>query len=206
MNVYQVEMPAKTKTTKTAASAKKETKAAAPAKAAAAPAPVAAAPAPAAEPQNEVEVTALERLEQDYNALLADFNKMAADHTALRNRFRAFNTVVVRELKAAQKQSKKRTRQVKGDRPPSGFVKPTLISNELASFLKVKSGTMMARTEVTKAINAYVREHDLKDKNNGRVIQADSALKNLLRLKKGDELTYFNLQRYMTPHFTKASA
>lgn len=201
-------MPSKTttKSQKPAAAAaarpsKKETKVAAPATPAT-PVPV------AAEPKNEVEESksALQRLEEFSQQLLADFNKLSADHTALRNRFRAYNTSVLRELKAAQKQSKKTRRQPKGDRAPSGFVKPALISNELAAFLKVKAGTMMARTEVTKAINAYVKTHNLKDKNNGRIIQADAALSKLLKLKSGDELTYFNLQRYMTPHFSKAEA
>ena len=36
---------------------------------------------------------------------------------------------------------------------------------------------------------------------NGRKINPDSKLAALLKLKKTDELTYFNLQRYMKPHF-----
>jgi len=174
----------------------------------AAPAPAtAAAPqtASASEPQNEVasEVTALQRLETEYNGLLAEFTRLSSEHTALRNRFRTYHASVTRELKAAQKQSKKGRKQAKGDRPPSGFVKPTRISNELAAFLKVKPGTEMARTDVTKAINAYVTDNGLKNKTNGRIIEPDSALSKLLKLNKGEQLTYFNLQRYMTPHFAK---
>ena len=63
----------------------------------------------------------------------------------------------------------------------------------------------MARTEVTREINAYIREHKLQDKDNGRKIIADKKLTGLLKLKKDDELTYFNLQKYMSPHFAKAS-
>ena len=63
----------------------------------------------------------------------------------------------------------------------------------------------MARTEVTREINSYIREHKLQDKENGRKIIADKKLTSLLKLKKGDELTYFNLQKYMSPHFAKAS-
>ena len=62
----------------------------------------------------------------------------------------------------------------------------------------------MARTEVTREINAYIREHKLQDKDNGRKINPDAKLLKLLKLKKGDELTYFNLQKYMSPHFAKA--
>ena len=63
----------------------------------------------------------------------------------------------------------------------------------------------MARTEVTLEINTYIRAHNLQDPNNGRRIFADAKLRKLLKLTKEDELTYFNLQRYMSPHFAKAT-
>ena len=91
----------------------------------------------------------------------------------------------------------------KGTRAPSGFVKPAPISDELAGFLGIPTGSEMARTEVTREINTYIRSHKLQDPNNGRIINADSKLRKLLNLKKEDELTYFNLQRYMSPHFAK---
>jgi upstream activation factor subunit UAF30 len=62
----------------------------------------------------------------------------------------------------------------------------------------------MARTDVTREINTYIRAHKLQDKDNGRKINPDAKLAALLKLKKTDELTYFNLQRYMSPHFSKA--
>ncbi len=69
----------------------------------------------------------------------------------------------------------------------------------------VNYGTEMARTEVTREINSYIRAHKLQDPKNGRRILADAKLRKLLKLKKDDELTYFNLQRYMSPHFAKAN-
>ena len=86
-------------------------------------------------------------------------------------------------------------------RPLSGFVKPRLISDELASFLGKTAGTEMARTEVTREINAYIRANQLHDKTTGRRINADTKLSGLLKLASGEELTYFNLQRYISPHF-----
>jgi upstream activation factor subunit UAF30 len=107
-----------------------------------------------------------------------------------------------RELKAAQKQSSKRKRK-SGNRQPSGFVKPTRISDELASFLGKEKGTEMARTAVTRDINAYIRNNKLQDTENGRKINPDAKLTELLKLGKDDELTYFNLQRFMKHHFIK---
>ena len=89
------------------------------------------------------------------------------------------------------------------DRVPSGFVKPTLISDELAMFLGKPVGTEMARTEVSRAINRYIKENGLQDPENDRKINPDEKLRNLLSLKEEDELTYFNLQKYMKPHFIK---
>jgi chromatin remodeling complex protein RSC6 len=88
-------------------------------------------------------------------------------------------------------------------REPSGFVKPTPISNELAEFLGKAIGAEMARTEVSKEINLYIRAHGLQDGQNGRRINPDERLRKLLRLNDGDELTYFNLYKYMKHHFIK---
>jgi upstream activation factor subunit UAF30 len=124
--------------------------------------------------------------------------------SSLKAEYRTLEKKWSRELKTAQKQSSKRKRKA-GNRAPSGFVKPTRISDELAKFLEKPSGSEMARTEVTRDINKYIRTHNLQDKENGRKINPDSKLATLLKLKKTDELTYFNLQRYMSPHFAKAS-
>jgi upstream activation factor subunit UAF30 len=123
--------------------------------------------------------------------------------SSLKVEYRTLEKKWSRELKAAQKQSSKRKRKA-GNRAPSGFVKPTRISDELAKFLDKPVGSEMARTEVTRDINTYIRSHNLQDKENGRKINPDSKLAALLKLKKTDELTYFNLQRYMSPHFAKA--
>jgi chromatin remodeling complex protein RSC6 len=128
---------------------------------------------------------------------------MSSGLSSLRSDFRTLERNVARELRAAQKVSKRKRKS--GNRAPSGFVKPTLISKELAEFLGKPAGTEWARTEVTREINAYIRLHNLQDKENGRKINPDSKLKNLLQLKKGEELTYFNLQKYMSPHFAKAT-
>jgi chromatin remodeling complex protein RSC6 len=107
-------------------------------------------------------------------------------------------------MKTMLKKSSKKKRNP--NRAPSGFVKPALISEELAAFLGKPIGTEMARTSVTKEINLYIKENSLGDKSNGRHIIPDEALSTLLKLKPEDELTYFNLQRFMSHHFTKSDS
>ena len=123
--------------------------------------------------------------------------------SALKTDFRVLEKKWSRDLKNAQKKGYRSKRAGNANRSPSGFVKPTRISDELASFLGKDKGTEMARTAVTRDINAYIRSNNLQDSDNGRKINPDSKLATLLKLTKEDELTYFNLQRYMSPHFYK---
>ena len=143
-------------------------------------------------------------LTENFTEFMAKFQTLVSSMSALRTEFRALEKKALRELKAAQKANAKRKRK-SGNRSPSGFVKPTLISAELAKFLGKPHGTEMARTEVTREINGYIREHSLQDKANGRKINPDKNLAALLKIGKDEELTYFNLQRYMSPHFAKAT-
>lgn len=144
-------------------------------------------------------------LQCHFTEFLAKLTQVSSQFSSLKTEFRTLEKRWTRELKAAQKATAKKKKRA-GNRQPSGFVKPTLISTELANFLNRPHGSEMARTEVTREINKYIRSHDLQDKDNGRKINPDPALRTLLKLKKSDELTYFNLQRYMSPHFAKAGA
>ena len=133
----------------------------------------------------------------------AKLNQLGSLIASLKTEYKSMERQWTKDLKAAQKASKKGKRKT-GNRQPSGFVKPTKISDELAKFLEKPTGSEMARTDVTREINKYIRSHNLQDKDNGRKINPDAKLQSLLKLKKTDELTYFNLQRYMSPHFAKS--
>ena len=164
---------------------------------------VVAAPAADAAPAVEVAADAETPLADQSVEFLAKLQQLGAIISSLKTEYRTLEKKWTREVKTAQKQSSKRKRKA-GNRAPSGFVKPTKISDELASFLGKDKGSEMARTDVTREINTYIRAHKLQDKENGRKINPDTKLAALLKLKKTDELTYFNLQKYMSPHFAKA--
>jgi chromatin remodeling complex protein RSC6 len=191
--VVESAAPAVEKKTKAPKAAKAPKNEAAPA-----PAPVVESAAPAESADSEAPLA-----EQSVE-FLAKLQQLSVMISTLKTEYRALEKKWSREVKSAQKVSSKRKRKA-GNRAPSGFVKPTKISDELASFLGKEKGTEMARTEVTRDINKYIRTHNLQDKENGRKINPDTKLAALLKLKKTDELTYFNLQRYMSPHFAKAT-
>tara|TARA_B100001250_G_C19551084_1_gene679009 strand:+ start:109 stop:732 length:624 start_codon:yes stop_codon:yes gene_type:complete len=150
------------------------------------------------------ENTAGQELSLAFTEFMAQLTSLRTLQAKLLTDFRGLQKRVDREIKAANKLSNKRKRKT-GNRAPSGFVKPTLISDQLADFLGKPHGSELARTEVTREINAYIRANDLQDKSNGRIIKPDSKLKKLLGVKNDQELTYFNLQKFMSPHFQKAA-
>ena len=137
------------------------------------------------------------------NEYSAKLQQLVGLLSTLKSDFKTLEKTVSREMKVAQKLANKKRRNT-NPRKPSGFTKATPISEELANFLGKSVGTEMARTEVSKEITKYIKSNNLQDTSNGRIILADAKLSKLLRLGKEDELTFFNLQRYMKIHFAKA--
>ncbi len=122
--------------------------------------------------------------------------------TALLKETQACLKVAAREYdklkKIVDKIQKKRENARKS---PSGFAKPNKISNELCDFIGVPHGTEKSRTDITRYINSYVKEHNLNKPSNRRVILPDDKLKAILNVKDGEEVTFFILQRLISHHF-----
>lgn len=163
----------------------------------------ASAPAPVVESEVAAAVAEVEGSVSSalYVSVLSKLQGAQSLITSIRSEVNELKRQHARELRVANKANKRR--KTNTNRAPSGFVKPTLISNELAAFLGKPEGSVLARTEVTREVNAYIRSQQLQDKDNGRKINPDAKLLKLLKLKKGEELTYFNLQKYMAAHFAK---
>lgn len=165
-------------------------------------------PVPATEPvvQNTVQEPTV-TIESSMTTMLTEFAKniqaLGESLNKMKTEFRVLEKQVLREAKTMDKVNAKRNKN-KGSRAPSGFVKPAAITPELAKFLGVAADTKMARTDVTKMITSYVKEHKLQASDNGRRIMPDTKLKALLKVTDKDEVTYFNLQKYMKHHFVKA--
>ena len=179
-----------------------------------APAP---APEPAPEPEPEpesvasteaTEVTLLQQIESDFTRLNEQLGQFKAMYTSITSDLRKLQKNMAKHVREnSRKKNKRKTSSAnKPARAPSGFAKPAVISDELCSFLGKSPGTEMARTEVTKYLTSYIKEHELQDQANKRKILPDAKLKKLLNLQPSDEVTYFNLQKYMKVHFPKSAA
>jgi chromatin remodeling complex protein RSC6 len=94
------------------------------------------------------------------------------------------------------------------ERKPSGFARPSPLSDQLCSVLGVDSGTEMARTTVTRMICKIIKDNGINDSVNKRQIDLSKpqahALKALLSPEPGATITYFNLQKYLKKHIGPA--
>ena len=79
--------------------------------------------------------------------------------------------------------------------------RPTPISEELCDFLNCDHGSQVSRTEVTQYLTVYIRNNNLQDPSNRRRILCDTVLAKLLSVGPKDEVTCFNLSKYMNRHF-----
>ena len=92
----------------------------------------------------------------------------------------------------------------------SALEKPVKISDELSKFLGFTVGEEVSRQKVTTTINKYVKDNDLQNPENRRYIlleTKDAGLKLKALLRDPDQpLTFFNIQRYLKPHYPASVA
>jgi upstream activation factor subunit UAF30 len=172
--------------------------------AAPAPAPVVVTSTPV-EQATTATVAPVTTLDDDLKAVASNLNSLRETAATLLGQVKKLEKRVHREMKDARK----RRRRVKVDengveikRAPSIFERPTQVTAELLTFLSRPAGTLMSRSEVTKAVNEYVKSHGLKNKHD---IKPDAPLRKLLAVGESEPLTYFNLQRYLNRHYIKAA-
>ena len=95
------------------------------------------------------------------------------------------------------------------DRKPSGFARPSPLSDQLCAVLGVEKGTEMPRTTVTRMICKIIKDNGINDAVNKRQIDLSKpqaqALKALLVPEPGATITYFNLQKYLKKHIGAAT-
>jgi len=108
-----------------------------------------------------------------------------------------------KQQKIIEKAQKKRQN---AKNSPSGFAKPNKISDELCDFIGVPHGTEKSRTDITRLINAYVKEHNLNKPENKRFILPDSKLKKILNVGDSEEINYFILQKLISHHFPASAS
>ena len=151
---------------------------------------------------NETEMTKTDR-ESQFEALFESLSTMKKQIGLIQAQITQLERSVNKDIKSLRKVADKN--KSKGNRKPSGFAKSSKISESLCNFMNKPVGTEMARTEVTKFIIGYIKDKGLQQEDNKKCIKPDESLRNLLGVKSEDEVTYFNIQKFMNKHFIQTT-
>lgn len=151
--------------------------------------------------KEEINTKIDEDIFNQFEQLVTQLNQMKTQITGIQQNIKQLDKNVKKQMKCLKKEVIKTKN--KGNRQPSGFAKPSKVTKELCEFMNKTEGTEIARTEVTRALVAYIKENKLENTTNSKIISPDEKLKTLLELNDSDELTYFTIQKYMNKHFVK---
>lgn len=151
--------------------------------------------------KEEINTKIDEDIFNQFEQLVTQLNQMKTQITGIQQNIKQLDKNVKKQMKCLKKEVVKTKN--KGNRQPSGFAKPSKVTKELCEFMNKAEGTEIARTEVTRALVAYIKENKLENTTNSKIISPDEKLKTLLELNDSDELTYFTIQKYMNKHFVK---
>ena len=134
----------------------------------------------------------------DFENIINGLSNIRIQINALQQQLRNTEKNIKKKMKCLKREATKNKN--KGNRKPSGFAKPTKVTKELCEFMNKKEGSEIARTEVTSTLSTYIKTNNLQNTNNKKIILPDEKLKVLLGINDDEELTYFNIQKYMNKH------
>ena len=138
-----------------------------------------------------------------FDQLITQINLVKSQMSGIQQNIKSLEKCVKKQMKTLKKETIKIKTKNKGNRKPSGFAKPSKVTKELCEFMNKEEGSEIARTEVTRALVSYIKDNKLENTINSKIIAPDDKLKLLLGLDDSQELTYFNIQKYMNKHFVK---
>ena len=144
-----------------------------------------------------------DKINQEFDDILNTLSNFRKSVSQLQAQIKGVEKTVNKKLKSLQKEAEKH--RLKGNRKPSGFAKPSKVTDELCKFMGKDTGTEIARTEVTQYLIQYIKDNKLQQEGNAKFIKPDKILKSLLGVKDKQEVTYFNLQGLMNKHFVSSN-
>ena len=137
------------------------------------------------------------------SVIIEKVNNLFASFKEVQNLLKVLSKDYEKQQKIIEKAQKKRQN---AKNSPSGFAKPNKISDELCDFIGVPHGTEKSRTDMTRFINSYVKEHNLNKPENKRFILPDEKLKKILNVGDKEDINYFILQKLISHHFPPSAS
>ena len=133
---------------------------------------------------------------------MATLESLSADIASLRSDVKNL-AKLVRKVRNHQEdptgeKSKERTKN-------NGFNRKMEVSDTLKEFLGLGKEDTVSRSDVTRKVNKYIKDNGLKHPENGRVIVLDEKLSKLLTPPEGEQVTFLNMQKFISPHYLKTA-
>lgn len=128
------------------------------------------------------------------------FESIQTEIAALRNDIKNL-AKLVRKIKSHQDDPD--GEKAKARAANNGFNRKQDVTPKLREFIGLPAGELVSRSEVTKVVNKYITDNGLKHPDNGRQIILDDKLRDLLSPPADVQVTYLNLQKYLSPHYVK---
>lgn len=142
----------------------------------------------------------INNIHSSFEDIINNITLLKINLTEVQQKIRVVEKTIKKELKRINKIDK--INDIKKNKKPSGFAKPSLVTNKLCDFMNRPLGTEIARTEVNKYLISYIKENNLQDETNKTVIIPDNKLKELLDIDDtSTTLTFFTIQKHMNKHF-----
>jgi chromatin remodeling complex protein RSC6 len=133
-------------------------------------------------------------------AIQTELAAIRAENATLRSDIKSL-AKIVRKIRAHQEDPTGEKQKERSKN--SGFNRALEVTPALRAFMGADADTPISRSDVTRYVNAYIRENNLKHPDNGRVIVMDEKLKALLAPPEGEQISFLNIQKYISPHYVK---
>ena len=152
--------------------------------------------------KQEVENKEESQMFEQFDNIINNLGDFRCQVNSIQQQIKLLEKNVKKQMKGLKKDIVKN--KIKGNKKPSGFARPTKVTKELCEFMNKSEGTEIARTEVTRALVNYIKSNKLENEINNKIITPDLKLKMLLGVEDEQEVTYFNIQKFMNKHFVKS--
>lgn len=167
--------------------------------------PTVAAPvveaAPVATAVVDAAAVEVKSVEQEIAELITLHQKLRDQSVATVKTLQKLQKRVAKEVKEAGRRRRRAKKEgedgVVKEKRPTIFTTPVTLKDELCVFLGKAKGSQMTPADVTRAVSAYVDSHKLKDAEKGHTIHPDAAMRKVLSIKEGEQISYRNIQSYL---------
>ena len=109
--------------------------------------------------------------------------------------------LIQENLKSLQRTCKGAVKQAKSHKKKNQ--EKLNVSNDLAKFLSLESGTKLTKAEVMKSVSEYIKTKGLQLENDKRKFKPDKPMSKIFQMKTSDRLTFVEINKHVSTHLSK---